>query len=825
MHISLKTILVLSILVLSCAAQAEPQVSPALIQQFKAMSPGEQSAIAKQYGFELPKAAKDNVMETLAKPPEALTQSEKKIEAQVEQSKSKNVLERFGRSLFQKSVSTFAPTDNALVPNDYRIGVGDELVVQLFGKDNSLTSLQVGRDGVINFPKLGPISVAGLSFDEAQSLVRTRVATQFIGVDAVVSMGRLRAMNIFMAGEVSVPGAYSVSALTTITQALFQAGGVTDIGSLRNIQVKRGGKLVATFDVYDLLLKGDISNDIRLQSGDVVFVPPYKRLVTVMGEVKRPMVYEVVDDELLGDMIEMSGGYKSSAFAGELVIIKKREAGELPEVLNIRAGDEQSLRMPMSNGDVVRVLPLGDNVENNISMEGALSRPGTFGWKPGLRVSDLISDARRDLQADADVNYSLIVREVGDNLDVEVLQFRLADVLTRAGTEGDPLLKARDRVLVFSVETTTQINEELQAVDLEDSNRRSVMLKPLIEKLRAQAVSGKPSLIATISGAVKAPADYPLGSSFTVSDLLSAAGGTDDSAFIQQIEVRRMQELANGNMRAEVLNIAFDEIGDFVLKPMDFVTVKRKANWGVQEKVSLKGEVLYPGDYILMPGETLKDLLQRAGGFTREAFVEGAIFTRLTVKALEEQQARKFAADIKRSLASSMITQEQSKASELSAMNEVINTLSDYEGKGRLVIDLKRALIGDAAANLEMQEGDVLMIPKRPHSIAVVGEVRQPGAHLFDGELSLADYLSLSAGTTARSDDENVYVVRASGAVVRPEGSLTRFVRADVRLQPGDTIVVPVNTGYQDDLPFWRDVTQVIYQGVVTIAAISNLGM
>lgn len=817
MHISLKTLLVLSILVLSCAAQAEPQVSPALIQQFKAMSPGEQSAIAKQYGVSLPNAPVTSEAAPLATPSEAEqaepAESQEKADKKMD-TDSAMTAKRFGQSLFRKNVSTFAPTDNALVPNDYRIGVGDELVVQLFGKENSLTALQVGRDGVINFPKLGPISVAGLSFDEAQRLVRTRVGTQFIGVDAVVSMGRLRAMNIFMAGEVSVPGAYSVSALTTITQALFQAGGVTDIGSLRNIQVKRNGKLVTTFDVYDLLLEGDTRNDVRLQSGDVVFVPPYTRLVKVTGEVKRPMVYEVGSKESLGKLIEMAGGYKSSAFAGELVIIKKRAPGELPEVINVRAGDKAALNMLMTNGDEVRVLPLGDNVENSIQLAGALSRPGTFGWKSGMRVSDLINDARRDLQPTADVNYSLIVRSLGENLAIEVVQFRLVDVLTRPGSASDPLLQSGDSVLIFSV-----------VDDKASASRREVMLDPVIAKLKAQAVSGSPSLVVTVSGAVKAPADYPLGDSFSVSDLIAAAGGTDDSAYIEQVEVRRMIDLPGGNVQAEVLNVAFDEIGDFVLKPMDFVTVKRKANWGVQEKVSLKGEVLYPGDYILMPGETLKDLLQRAGGFTSEAFVEGAIFTRLTVKALEEQQARKFAADIKRSLASSLITQEQSKASELSAMNEVINTLSDYEGMGRLVIDLKRALIGDAAANLEMQEGDVLMIPKRPHSIAVVGEVRQPGAHLFDGELSLADYLSLSAGTTARSDDENVYVVRASGAIVRPEVSLTRFVRADVRLQPGDTIVVPVNTGYQDDLPFWRDVTQVIYQGVVTIAAISNLGM
>jgi polysaccharide export outer membrane protein len=287
--------------------------------------------------------------------------------------------------------------------------------------------------------------------------------------------------------------------------------------------------------------------------------------------------------------------------------------------------------------------------------------------------------------------------------------------------------------------------------------------------------------------------------------------------------VRRLNEGENGKMTAEVLNVSFEDMGTFLLKPMDFVTVKQKANWGKLEIVKITGEIAYPGDYVLMPGETLKDLITRAGGFTSEAFIEGSVFTRESVKLLEKQQAQKFADDIKRSLAASLITQEESKASEMTSMSEVVDKLANYEGKGRLVIDLKRALLGDAAANLEMQDKDKLHVPKKPYSVAVVGEIRQPGAHLFDGELTLEDYLSLSAGTTTRSDEENIYVVRASGTVVRPETSLTRFVKTAVHLQPGDTIVVPVDSGYKDSLPFWRDVTQVIYQGVVSIAAVSGL--
>ena len=292
-----------------------PGVTPGMVEQLRSMAPAQQLALAKQYGIVLPAGGSVSADVTeLAAPGSVLPAppgiNELDIEAATPD-KTEEVEERararYGRTLFSRDVSTFAPTDDAPVPESYRLGVGDTISVQLFGKENDQLNLQIGRSGDISFPKLGSITLSGLTFEDARDLIKTRVEQQLIGVDAVVSMGRLRAINVFMAGEVSVPGAYSVSAMTTVTQALFQAGGVTAIGSLRNIQVRRAGSVVVTFDTYDLLMRGDVSDDIRLQSGDVIFIPPYEGVIDVEGEFKRPMVYELVGGETFGDVFGNGG--------------------------------------------------------------------------------------------------------------------------------------------------------------------------------------------------------------------------------------------------------------------------------------------------------------------------------------------------------------------------------------------------------------------------------------------------------------------------------------------------------------------------------------
>ena len=633
------------------------------------MSPAQQQALAKQYGIELPGSNPDSgsgesALGDVGQQLEQMGLSEEEyIEDELEDVANEGVaaqlLERYGVSLFDRDVSTFAPTDDALVPDEYRLGVGDQLVVQLFGKENATYTLAVGRDGSVNFPKLGAITVTGLTFEDARALIDTRVSQQLIGVEAVVTLGRLRAIGVFMAGEVRVPGAYSVSALTTVTQALFQAGGVTDIGSLRDIQVRRGGKVVTTFDVYDLLMRGDPSGDIRLQSGDVLFVPTIDSVVEIRGEVRRPMAYELVGGETVADLIQMAGGFTKEAFADLAVLIRTSLQGGLPTAESVNLLESQIASLLLRDGDILQVPSTGDTLANGVSVEGAVYRPGSFGWKSGMRVSDLIGNAERDLLPIADLTYSLIVRVKNELLDIEVMQFSLIDSLLEPGSDKDPLLNVRDQILIFAVPDL----EEVAASEF----ARQALLEPVLQKLRLQAREGEPTLAATISGAVKAPGQYPILKDYGVDDIVKAAGGLLESADLGTAELRRTVTNASGSVDFKYIDVRFDSSGKVTtgarLQSRDIVTVREIPDWNREDTISVRGAVLFPGTYVISPGETISSVIERAGGLTDLAFPEGAIFNRVVIARREAERAQAFAADIRQTYASRLLTEETTSAS------------------------------------------------------------------------------------------------------------------------------------------------------------------
>ena len=892
---------------LSSAAVAQ-NIDPAMLAKFQQLPKSQQQALAKQYGIDLNSITKGgaNSRTPLAQIGEPLTQRSLDNDSSLSQGLSpfdgmfnneqinedEDELQRYGMQLFDQNVSTFAPTDNAQVPNDYRLGIGDELVVQYIGKESDELILEVNRDGQIQLPRLGHLSIAGMLFTEASSLIQDRVSNGLIGVNAVVSMGRLRVINVFMAGEVKVPGAYSVSALTTISQALFQAGGISDIGTLRDIQVKRQGKVVATFDVYDLLLSGNSTNDVRLRSGDVVFVPTYTALVEVSGEVKRPMLYELTSTETINHALSMAGGLKSNALDSTIILIKRSEDNDLPEVKNITLENDDESNLTLSDGDRIIAQSLSEALTNSVSIEGAVVRSGDFGWHEGIRVSDLITDIRRDLQTTADLEYSIIVREKNARLDIEIVQFSLIDALLNSGTDVDPVLNMHDKIMVFDNVSTTafdqdknnqrlsstfnandinttginatsesqrlvknnndesgiedssfrsrfnedqrrrrQMQNDIDAFEEDESqkvyseNSREILLVPIIDKLKSQAREGSPVQLASISGAVKSPGQYPINTDFTASDLVKAAGGFKDSAFLRSVELRRITETDSGAINAsyQQYNLsAPDTLSDLTILSRDNLNVRENADWSPEDTIEITGEVKFPGTYLISEGETLRDVLLRAGGLDDNAFADAAVFTRETIAELEAQRAKEFAQTVRRDYASSVLTEEENSAT-FEEVYAITQQLEEFKGQGRLLIDLDSAIAGEVDANITLVDGDKLHVPKRSSTVTIVGEVRRQGSHSFQQALDLDDYITLGAGMTKRADDAGIYIVKANGSVVIPNTSLTSFNQSNTQLQPGDTIVVPVNAQYKDSVPFWRDVTQIIYQGTVAIAAIAAL--
>ena len=802
-----------------------PGVSPAMLRQLKSMSPAQQQALAKQYGIALPagNTGSGDVV-GLASPGAALPSAMGMTQADVDAAAPDKTEEvqtrartRYGRALFNRDVSTFAPTDDAPVPESYRLGVGDQLIVQLFGKENEQLSLQIGRSGDVSFPKLGSITLSGLTFEDARDLIKIRVAQQLIGVEAVVSMGRLRAINVFMAGEVSVPGAYSVSAMTTVTQALFQAGGVTDIGSLRHIQVRRGGGIVATFDTYDLLMRGDVSNDIRLQSGDVVFVPPYEGVIDVEGELKRPMVYELAGGETLADVLAMAGSFTRDAYPALSLLTRQSDALGLPEALRVDLTAPAQRQLAARDGDTLTVPKVGDRVANSVTLKGAVTRPGSYGWVAGMRLSDLISDARRDLSRDADLGLGMIVRQKNAVLDIEVLSFDLVSLIASPGSDRDIALQELDEVLVFSLVTS-----DLTDADADAS--RDALLAPVLAKLRSQARQNEPVAIVSVSGAVRAGGNYPLIRGATVETLINAAGGLTDSAFLQAAELRRLSDRASGEVVADYrdINLAQGAGLELALASRDHLTVRDIPDWSPTDAITVQGEVKFPGEYRIRKGETLSDVINRAGGFTAEASPESAIFTREAVAAIEVERAAEFARDVQANFATRLLTEETTTQS-IADVSQIVESLQAVEGIGRLLINLPAAMSGDTNADIELTDGDTVTIPKLSNTVSVIGEVKRAGTHTFQSELSLDDYVDLSAGITRRADDGGIYIVKANGSVVTMERNLWRFTGNNAALDPGDTIVVPINTQYKESLASWREITQIVYQSMVSIAAVAAL--
>ncbi|MDB0049832.1 SLBB domain-containing protein [Pseudomonadales bacterium] len=447
--------------------------SPQIIAQLQQLSPREQQALAKQYGFDLPQGLGsgnlqqadpgvvgepgepidvfDGVPRRLNDPDFIRDDPSKRRLRDLRELEDDDELKRFGLNIFDREISTFSPVDDLPVPENYALGPGDSVSVLLYGKEQDELLLMVNRDGSLQFPRLGSINVAGLTFADLKAVIEERVKRQFVGTNAVVSIGKLRSINVFLAGEVIAPGSYSVSGLSTVTQVLYAAGGVTDIGTMRNIQVKRQGKVVVSFDMYDLLLRGDTANDIRLSSGDTVFVPVMNSLVTAVGEIRRPALYETLPGESVGDLLQMAGGVSAQGYSRSASISRYAVGEASRSRIQLDFENEVDLAIEVVDGDFLEVGRVKEDIRSQVVLRGAVARPGGYAWREGLRVSDLLTSIDDDLLNETDLNTGLVVRRTGFGLEVDVLGLSLVDAIGEPGTAKDLLLQAQDEVLIFSL--------------------------------------------------------------------------------------------------------------------------------------------------------------------------------------------------------------------------------------------------------------------------------------------------------------------------------------------------------------------------------------
>ncbi|CCN80352.1 putative Periplasmic protein involved in polysaccharide export [Vibrio nigripulchritudo SFn27] len=844
--------------------------------QFKSLPKAQQEQLARQYGIDLNalpgagQTASDGIQE-MTNAPERVTQKIRTAEtdAKAEANLDKDELKAFGYDVLLGEPQGFTAIDNIPVPLDYIVESGDELKVQLYGKTNQEFRLKVDREGKIYFPEFGPVAVSGQSFAQIREQIKQLVEQKVLGVEVVVTMGNMRTMQVYIVGETTQPGAYNVNGLTTMTQALVASGGIKETGSLRNIQLKRKGETVATLDLYALLINGDTSSDVRLRAGDTLFIPTKSSTVAVEGQVLRPAIYELSGFTSLERVLSLSGGILPQAYLSKVSVRRQTASGQ--EQFTLDLTQPSGLNFIVKSGDEIEVVTSSNNLQGAVAIRGEVVRQGAIEYKKGMRVSDVIGSVENDLKLNADLEYALIVREINANRDIEVLQFNLGQVIKNRRSKENLRLKERDQIFVFDnglelgywygtqknkkaqakkgvvekhqemidVETgAVVINEGVNEINVQEADTianadnikqssREQLLNPIIERLKAQSNFEEPAKLVEISGAVKFPGTYPLPAGETLTKLLQAAGGLSERAYLTQAEVTRSQRTGESFESRHIPFSLRDVLAGnstLELKAQDHIVIKTQPNWQQDMVIELQGEVVFPGRYSFQRGETLSDVINRAGGLTEYAYAKGAVFSRVRLKRQEQERLRLLNMQLKQEIGSLALRRQNSSATYTTppaqAM-EIAEELSKTEAVGRLVINLPEAMEENPISDVLLEKGDKLYIPAKNPTISIMGEVQYASNHTFRPSMTVEEYLESAGGTKKQADTDRIYIVRADGSVMLPNNSFW-FSRKDKPLAPGDTIIVPIDTDYLDGLSTLTSATQILYQIGVAWKAVSD---
>ena len=739
-------------------------------------------------------------------------------------------LKPFGYTVFAQQAADFTalnpmlnsslnPLSNVPVPSNYQVGPGDTLGVQLYGNQNQFYQLTVGRNGQIEFPQLGPISVGGQLFSTVQSEIESRVAHQMIGVHASVTMSEIRSIQVFVMGDAFRPGVYTVSGLATVTSALYAAGGIAKTGSLRNVELIRNGQVVDTLDLYNLLIHGSTANDAKLRQGDVVFVPPVGRTVAIDGEVERPAIYELKNETTPAQVVALAGGLRPNADVAAATITRILPDGKRV-VLPLKLGPG-GVTEGLRNGDYIHIPRLKPALDEAVMLQGNVYNPGVYPYVPGMRLTDVLRSVF-ELKPNSDLHYILIRRELPPDRHVEAIAANLTAALAHPNSAANIPLMPRDRITVFNLTAS-----------------RAQIIRPILHAIRAESTAEQPEQVVTVKGEVNVPGQYPLEPDMRVAALIRAGGGLANGAYTGRAELTQYYVGPRGVRHTEIYPISLAKAlagnpqDNVVLQPYDVLTVAKVSQWGRQPTVTLRGQVRFPGTYTIRPGETLKSVIERAGGLTKWAFPQGAVFTRVELKRHEQHEMNRLAQRMRIELgvlalrASVTATggAPGAAANTMIVAKSLLSELKSEQAVGRLVINLPRIMRkpADSPYDVVLRNGDELIVPKFEQEVTVIGEVEDPTSHLYQPGLSRSAYIRMSGGFTSQAAPDKVYVVEANGSVVRRTGGSWWFSQSGTSIKPGDTIVVPINAEKMLPLPFWQAVTGILYNVAIATAAVHAL--
>lgn len=648
----------------------------------------------------------------------------------------------FGRNIFNIDKLTFQPNLNMATPENYRLGPGDEVIVDVWGASQNTMRLEISPDGYVNISNLGPVYLNNMTIKDARQLLKQELGKIYADSanNIQVTLGNIRTIQVNVMGEVRAPGTYALSSLSTVFHALYASGGVSDIGSLRNVQVARGGKTIARLDVYEYIMKGQIQDDIRLQDGDVVIVPTYDELVKITGKVKRPMFYEMKNGESAATLLKCAGGFSSDAYKKSIRVLRKD--GKEFSVKTVNDIDYSAFKL--IDGDVVTVDSILNRFNNRLEVKGAVYHPGVFELSGSLNTVRQLVEKADGLLGDAFTGRAVLYRE-RENLTKEVLPVDIEGILK--GTSPDIALQKNDILYIPSIH------------DLQDMGK------------------------VTISGEVNKPGSYTYADHMSLEDLVITAGGLKESASLVRVDVSRRIRDPKGTTEPDMIgqNFSFglkdgfvvDGEAGFELQPYDQVFVRRSPSYNEQVSVTVDGEVLYRGEYTLSTkSERLSSLIQRAGGVSRYAYVRGAKLRRVA----NEEELRRMEDVVK------MVRREIGETLATSLGLKVDSTFT-------VGIDLEAALANPGSdADLVLREGDVLTVPEYNNTVKVNGAVMMPNTVSYAKGKSVKYYLNQAGGYSANAKKSQKFIIYMNGQVAEVKGSGKK------QIEPGCEIVVPNKT-------------------------------
>ena len=688
----------------------------------------------------------------------------------------------YGRQLFDEVPTTFAPVENVPVPADYVLGPGDQLLIRAWGKIELDSRATVDRNGQITLPRVGTVTVAGLRYAQAEGYLRGAIGALFKDFELNVALGQLRSIQIYVLGNARQPGVYTVGSLSTLVDALFASGGPSATGSMRHIQLRREGRTITDFDLYDLVEKGDKSRDARLLPGDVIFIPAIGPEIAISGDVNQPGIYELSGETTVGAALEDAGGMTSLADAGRAVL--ERIEDHISRKVDEFVLDTQGRDRPVRDGDLLRVFPLSPKIANAVTLRGNVAQPGLYPWKEGMRVSDLVPSRAFLITRRYWNQQNHLIRPEPDNPFTG----------QRRNISGNPLTDESDGPRTNAV-----------GIGRADSMRNPTTDPP--ENTGSETVSAIGQNSAEINW---------------------------EYALIERLDERDLStRLIPFNLGNALDTSASTD--NQQLKPGDVVTVFSRADLELpMEKhasfVRIGGEVNAPGVYRVNPGDTLKEVVGRAGGLTEHSYLYASIFTRVSTRTAQEAQLRQSTEQMQRELiakyANATPQGGQTAAdqqAQLALQQSALARLTSVTATGRVVLSMKPNAGAGEVPDFPLEDGDAFYIPPRLSTIQVAGAVYNANAFRYSPGERLVKYLNAAGGATREADQKRIFVVRADGTVVsRQSRNLnSRGSFENLRLLPGDAIVVPEKLRVSSAMNEFLQTTQFLSQLALTAAAIS----